>query len=160
VGAGQGIEGGDLVSVSVERAAQCIGRLIQHDEPFGEVKGRVERVTQFDVWVKENDGSVTPCIPENMSWVSTLHEDLAEAIVTGDTYENAQVCYTPDYETAFGELAYDLGIVYSPPISNDDDQCHSLYAVSLGTRRVHVLRYNAEPSTAWEIEELLGWATP
>lgn len=146
--------------VSLARAAQCIGRRVEHiDMPL--MKGAVVKVDSHDVWVRLADGDEVPCIPENLEWVPSLPEGLREAIVEHEEYESAQVGYAP-FLWAADNLSPlpDVSILYSSATANDDDMHHSLYGIAHGMRQVHLLRINADPNGAREIEELLGWSQP
>lgn len=148
------------MAVSLARAQQCIGRRVLHENKA--VRGTVVSTDMNDVWVKTEDGDLIPCIPAHLSWVSTLSENLITAIRGGmNANASAQVRYAaelwtddPDDESLPG-----LGVVYSPDLANDDDRTHPLYVVAHGIQRVYPVRINALPDTAWEIEEVLGWAT-
>ena len=152
--------------VSLARAAQCIGRRIRHVENLG-VQGVVEKVDKHDVWVRENDGSITPCIPENMAWVSVLSDEMWEAIDEGRHYETAQVFYDPtlfmnesDENTDYDEHLPGLAVIGSSATANDDNTNHPLYVIANHMRRVYPVRFNAMPDLAWELEERLGWVEP
>lgn len=146
--------------VSLDRAAQCVGRRIRHVENET-VKGVVARVDEHDVWVTLAGDGTIPCIPENLEWVPSLPEGLREAIVDHEEYETAQVGYAP-FLWAADNLSPlpDVSILYSSATANDDDMHHSLYGIAHGMRQVHLLRITADPNGAREIEELLGWAQP
>lgn len=146
--------------VSLERAAQCIGRRVKHVEGI-ELAGTVERVDS-DVWVRTRQDDVVPCIPENLEWVSVLPSVLAQAIDEEERYEDAQIGYAPELydEDYAGELVPNVSIVYSSDLANDDNERHPLYLLAPHMRVVYLLRINANPDIAREIEELLGWAKP
>ncbi len=150
--------------VSLARAVECPGRAIEHIEPI-KLKGRVSRVTQHDVWVRDEDGAEVPCIPENMQWVSTLSDNLREAILTDTHYEDPQVFYMASLygDEADEDLDYDesiqgISVVGSSATANDDGENHPLYIIAPAIRRVYPVRINALRDTAWEIEEVLGWS--
>lgn len=148
------------MAVSIERAKQCIGRRVVHDHKA--VRGVVDHVTEHDVWVRLDDGEVIPCIPAHLSWVSTLSADLAQSIKYGSDYmESAQVRGTGDLYIDDEDIdtLKGLYVVYSTALSNDDGENHPLYVVAHHIHRVYPVRINALPDTAWEIEEVLGWAT-
>ena len=152
--------------VSLNRAAQCIGRRIQHTgKP--EVKGHVEKVSTHDVWIRENDGSLTPCIPENMEWVSVLSDEMWEAIEDSRHYETPQVFYDPylymsesDEYTDYDENLPGLAVIGSSAMANDNNDNHPLFIIAAHMRRVYPVRINAAPDMAWELEERLGWVEP
>jgi hypothetical protein len=146
--------------VSIDRAKQCIGRRVVHEHKA--VRGVVDHVTEYDVWVKTTEGDVIPCIPAHLSWVSTLSDSLALGIkYRMDQFDNSQVRGTGDFYTDDPDNEYlpGLYVIYSPALTNDDDENHPLYVVAHHIRRVYPLRINADPDLAWEIEEVLGWAT-
>lgn len=147
--------------VSLERAAKSIGRRIRHTEKSFE--GVVEKVGEYDVWVKEADGQVTPCDPVNLEWVSTLSDDLKRAAKYGrDYFSSVQVRHTSDLYTDDDDTTFNgtLGIIYSPREANDDDEPHPLYVVAHQIKRVWPVRFNADPFGCLELEEYLGWAMP
>lgn len=147
------------VSVSLDRARKSIGRRVRHTEKHFE--GVVERVGEYDVWVKEHDGNVSACDPANLEWVSTLSERLMDGIRYGsDRFDDVQVRHTADLYTddPDNEQLHGLGIVYSGGGANDDDENHPLYVVAHAIKRVWPVRYNADPFGALEIEERMGWA--
>jgi hypothetical protein len=146
------------MAVSLERAAQCIGRSVLHENK--NVRGVVDHVTAQDVWVKTTDGDVVPCIPAHLSWLSTLSSNLRNAIVGRESYRDAQVGYAPEvFRDDEVQGFSNLGIVYSSSRSNDDGEDRALYAIPPTLRKVQVLSITANRDTAWEIEEVLGWAT-
>lgn len=148
------------MSVSLERAAQCVGRSIKHLDGI-DVSGTVHHVDKYDVWVDTGD-EVLPCVPENMEWKSTIHPALRSAIEEWEDYESAQIGFSPFVWKQDDELVpfSNLGIVYSSAISNDDGNDRALFAIAPMIRRVYPLSITANTSTAFEIEELLGWAQP
>lgn len=148
--------------VSLERAQQCLGRRLVHD--YKPIRGTVERTDANDVWVKlEGSEEVIPCIPAHLTWVSTLSADLKDAITGGVPYHGVQVGYAPevfrdDPDAGFPDMGFsNLGIVYSSASANDDGEDRALFAVAPMLRRVLPLSITANPETAFEIEEVLGW---
>lgn len=150
------------MTISLERAAQCIGRRVKHADGV-EMTGRVVRTDELDVWVETDQGDTVPCIPENLEWVSSLPPDIIDAINNWAPFDSVQIGFAP---MSWGEIEDDMlpfpgvGIVYSGRLANDDDLPHPLYAIAQHIRQVHLLRINANPDIAREIEELLGWANP
>lgn len=148
------------MAVSIERAAECIGRSVLHENK--NVRGVVDHVTAHDVWVKTTDGDVIPCIPAHLSWISTLSKPMAQAITRDwDDFDGAQVRYASELYVSDpdDDLLPGLGVLYTPDLANDDDRNHPLYLVARHVQRVYIVRPTALPDTAWEIEEVLGWKT-
>lgn len=147
------------MSVSLARAEECIGRRVLHENK--NVRGVVASTDLNDVWVKTDDGDIIPCIPAHLSWISTLSVPLRDALNNWEAYESAQVGFSPWVWKAdeVVEPFPNLGIVYSSGTANDDGMDRALYAVAPMLRKVQVLSITANPETAWEIEEVLGWTT-
>jgi len=146
--------------VSLDRARKCIGRRIRHTE--AEIEGVVQKVGEYDVWVEEPNGGVSACDPENLEWVSTLPLDLKRAAKYGtDYFESIQVRHTSDLYTDDEDVTFrTLGVIYSGPEANDDDEAHPLYVVAHQIKRVWPVRFNADPFGAFELEEYMEWAKP
>lgn len=148
------------MTISLERANQCIGRRVSGPQDF---HGTVAAAGPSTVWVRNaRTGETDIMIPDDLSWVSGLSPELANAIVEDEYLDGVQVGYAPfvyDYSDR-GNFLSGVGIVFSGAISNDDDERHALYAVAPTVRQVQLLRFNANPDIAREIEELLGWANP
>ncbi len=152
------------MSVSLKRAEQCIGRRVVHQHK--PIRGTVAATDNHDVWVRiENSEELVPCIPEHLDWVSTLSEPIRKAILEGEPYHSAQVGYAPqvfrdDPDQGFPDEGFsNIGIVYSSALANDDGEDRALFAVAWMLRRVVTLSITANLETAWEIEEVLEWAT-
>lgn len=147
--------------ISLERAAQCIGRQVRVTNDPGTV-GTVMAVDELDVFVKLDDLGSVRFLPKDLTWVSMLSSRLAEAIEDGENYQDAQVGYAVDLEfyTSGGDIEQlpGLGVVYSTGTSNDNGEHRPLFAVAPFIRRVQLLSITANQNIAWEIEELLGWA--
>ena len=138
--------------VSMERAAACIGRPVKH-AVTPEVQGVVDKVTKYDVWVKNRDGESMPCIPENLVWETALSPKLSAAILAGEELDLTQVVYIPPLSPI------DLGYLFSGSAANDDDMDHPLYLIAPAVQRAYRTWPTAHPWLGHEIEELLGWAS-
>lgn len=148
------------MTISLERADQCLGRSVSGPQDF---KGTIIAANGETVWVRDSrSGKTALMIPDDLSWVSGLSPELANAIVENDYLDGVQVGYAPEvFDDPYnGHSLAGFGVVFSGAISNDDGERHPLYAVAHTMRRVHLLRINANPDIAREIEELLGWANP
>lgn len=138
--------------VSLERAAQCIGRPVKH--LHADVSGTVSHVSKHDVYVQlEKDGEVIPCMPENLEWDQRTYEPLVHALLNKQDSNDPQAAYSHDENE---EISY----IFSPYTANDDDVDHLLYVVLHMMRRVHPVRPTADPWAAYLFEEVLGWAQP
>lgn len=154
--------------VSLERAAQCIGRKVIHssrDLDGKLITGAVIGVTSYDVHVKHDDGDASLCIPANLTWESALSPSLASAILNWEPMHSAQVGFAPqvfrdDPVQGFPDEGFLLGVVYSSGIANDDGQDRPLIAVAPLIRRAWPLSITVHPFLAHEIEELLEWVKP
>lgn len=138
--------------ISAERAAECVGRLVQHDS-FDAVRGVVHHVHGSEVWVDVGDNEVIPCDPSGLSWVNHLHPAIVTAIKNGEDYEDAQIGYDKDPSDMFS-------VIYSTRIANDDGTDHALYFVLHQTKKVAPIRINANPWVPFQVEEILGWKNP
>lgn len=145
------------MAVSLSRATQCPGREVVHDHKA--VRGTVVSSDMNDVWIKTPDGDIIPCIPAHLTWVSMLTAPLREAIKDWQEYDGVQVGFAPFLWRDEDEAPFsNLGIVYSGRLANDDGMDRALYAVAPMIQKVQLLSITANPSVAWEIEELMGWA--
>lgn len=148
--------------ISLARAAKCPGRRVRHvtGSPSGRIMG--ENVTPTELWVETDDGETHVGIPEDWDWVPLLNPEMSQAIRDWEPYENPQIGFTPWLWKAHDEFVPfpNFGVVYSSSAANDDELDHPLYAVPHNLRRVQLLRFNANPDIAREIEEILGWEQP
>lgn len=146
--------------ISLDRARLCVGRRAHHvDMP--KVRGAVHHVDALDVHIRiDETGEVLPCMPENMVWDSTLPADLIDALETWDEWETGQCGFTPYLWQSDRGVMPNLGVIYSTALSNDDGEDRPLFAVAPLMRAVHQLSVTANPNWLWEIEEVMGWATP
>lgn len=137
--------------VSLKRAAECIGRPI-HSTASPSVRGTVERVGEYDVWVKLSEFTIMPFDPTKVAWDDRVYQPVVDAIQTDTYYEDAQVVYENERE--------DVGLISSSHIANDDHRDHLLFVVLHLVQKVVVASPRANPWSAFAYEEALGWAQP
>ncbi len=149
------------MSVTLSRAAECVGRpiMIDHTREAG-VVARVNQTTAT-IWVQlpGKNAEEVPCQPESVTWIHQLDEQLMDAISNIDGWNpredddfESEFGFTPavldDYDT--GRI-YDLAVVFG--FDQDGDKAAAMIVDYRDRRVFRTHMYACAPWVPFEIEE-------